>query len=123
MANSFPFLTAYDLPEIQFIAGTSQELVFYVYTSASVPVNLSGAGVTWKMGYFGQNETILGKVGVTSGSQNYFTVYLHNADTDGLSGKMIHQYDIVDTSGSTFRPSQGIINILPNLPSTIISFV
>jgi hypothetical protein len=113
MANSFPFLTAYDLPEIQFVAGNNQELVFYVYTSASALVNLSGATIGWNLSYFGQNESILAKTGVSANASGYFTVYLDHADTEGLSGKFIQQYTLLDTSGSIFRPSQGIVSILP----------
>jgi hypothetical protein len=113
MTNSYPFNTVYDLPEIQFIAGSDQELIFGVYTSASVPVDLSGATISWHMSYYGQPFAILSKTGYSSGSSNYFSVYLTDTDTATLpEHKYTHQYTITDTSGSKFTPSQGIINLI-----------
>jgi hypothetical protein len=113
MANSYPFNVVYDLPEIQFIAGANQEFTFYVFTSASVPVSLSGATVEWDLYYYGQRIPTLTKTGITSGSSNYFNVYLTGADTENLPpNKYTHKYIVTDTSGSVYKPSQGIINIL-----------
>ena len=112
MQNSYPFNVVYDLPEMQFKAGSSEELTFYVYTSGCVAVNLSGATIEWKLSYFGNTVATVTKVGATSGSNNYFNVYLAKTDTDGLHGKFVQEYSVLDSSGSTFRPSQGIVNIL-----------
>jgi hypothetical protein len=110
--TSFPLTSPNDLPEISFIAGSNQELSFNVYDSGSVAVNLSGGTVTWRLSSYGQGTALVSKSGLLSGSPtNQFKVLLVAADTTSLYGKFIQQYSLVDTSGSSFRPSQGLINI------------
>jgi hypothetical protein len=91
-----------------------------VYTSASAAVDLNAATLSWKLAYYGSGDAVLTKSGspaiVYSGSPiNQFTVNLVAGDTSGSSGKFIQQYTVVDFSGNTFRPSQGIINIARGL--------
>ena len=81
------------------------------------PINVSTAqSFTWKMSSFGSSSAILVKSGsyISSGSNhNGFTVNLAPADTIGLStDKYVHQYTIVDFSGSSFSPSFGVLNII-----------
>ena len=108
----FPYTTVNDLAEFSMIAGSDQELVFNVYTSASQAVNLNASTLTWKLAYYGSGDAVLTKTGIYSGSPiNQFSIDLVAGDTSGSSGKFIQQYTIVDFFGNTFRPSQGIINI------------
>ena len=110
--NLFPNVVINDLQEFYIIAGDDRTLTFNVYDSGSAAVNLAGATVTWRMAYYGRSDAVLTKSGVLAGSpNNRFTVSLVPSDTNGLSGKFIHQYTIVASSGSYFRPSQGIIYI------------
>lgn len=114
MTATFDYLNLYDLDEFSFIAGSDQELVFNVYTSACALVNLSGATVTWVMSRWGSNDLLLSKTGAISASPiNRFTVKIDAGDTSGSSGKFVHKYQVVDSSGSTLKPSAGIINIVP----------
>lgn len=113
MTTTFPFTSPNNLTEISFIAGSNQELAFNVYDSGSVAVNLSGGTVTWRLSQYGPVSTALvSKSGLLSGSPtNQFKVLLLPADTATLGGKYIQQYTLVDSSGSTFIPSQGLVNI------------
>lgn len=109
---TFPYTSPYDLEEFTMIAGNSKEIVFNVYNSASSLVDLSGATITWFLSRIGDSNAIVTKSGVFSGSPiGQFTVNLTPSDTVTLQGKYVHQYRLVDSSGSTFRPSQGIINL------------
>ena len=114
--TTFPFASPYDLAEIGFIAGSNQTLVFNIYTSASEVVDISGATATWGLAVYGQGNTVFTKGGVISGSPtNQFKVFLDGTDTASLYGKYIQQYSLVDTSGSIFRPSQGLVNVTRSL--------
>jgi len=113
VTTTFPFTSPNNLPEITFIAGSNQELEFYVYTSGCAALDISGATITWGLAQFGNPTAILTKSGIISASPvNKFTVYLTHADTATLAAKKyIQQYEILDTSGSTANPSQGLVNI------------
>jgi len=110
---TFPYAVRNDLTEFTMIAGTDQELYFNVYNSASALVDLSGASITWNLGYFGQSSAVVTKSGTYSGSPvGQIRVGLAPSDTASLDGKFLQQYQIVSASGSTYRPSQGIVNII-----------
>ena len=114
---TFPYTSPYDLTEFTMIAGTNQELVFSVFTSASgasgsTTLDISGGTVTWYLGRMGSGSAVVTKTGVLSGTPNYeFKVYLLSTDTASLNGKFVQQYVLTDSSGSPFRPSQGYVNI------------
>ena len=115
-SSTFPYTTANDLAEFTMVAGTNQELVFDVFTSASVAINITGAIIVWKLAPYGQTTSVATTSGSLAGTpNNRFTVYMLPAHTTGLGGKYIQQYTITDTSGSVFAPSQGIINIVSKL--------
>jgi len=88
MAYALPSIN--ELADIQFIAGTEQELTFLIYTSASATKNITASTCTWEMARYGSGNSILTKT--------------------ALSGKFIHQPVITD-GGTSYRPSQGIIQI------------
>lgn len=113
---SFSVLTINDLPEFLMTAGEDQELIFNVYDSGCSVINLNSATITWKLAYYGQTTSVVTKGGNISGSPvNQFTVDLIPSDTVNLSGKHVQQYTVVDFSGKTYKPSQGIIYIIPNI--------
>ena len=116
MTTIFPFLSPNNLAEFLMYAGSDQELYFDVYTSASVAVNLSGASCDWKLASYGQTTTTVTKTAVIKTSpNNRIYVHLLPADTANLSGKFLQQYHIIDSSGSTFIPGQGIITMVGKL--------
>jgi len=109
MAYALPSIN--ELADIQFIAGTEQELTFLIYTSASATKNITASTCTWEMARYGSGNSILTKTAVVSGSPiNGMVVTLTTADTESLSGKFIHQPVITD-GDTSYRPSQGIIQI------------
>ena len=115
MTATFQCITINDLPEYTFIGGTEQIFTFLVYNDIGLPVTLSAATCTWKMSYYGMSSAALTKTGIVSGSVvNQFYVKLLASDTSGSFGKFTHQ-PIIVMSGSTIRPSQGILTIIPGI--------
>ena len=115
MTAAFTCITINDLPEYAFIGGTEQIFSLLVYNDVGLPVALTGATCTWKMSYYGMSSAALTKTGVVSGSViNQYDVKLLASDTSGSFGKFVHQPVIV-ISGSTIRPSQGILTIIPGI--------
>jgi hypothetical protein len=108
--TTFPYNTPNNLPELSFVAGNAQELSFVVYDSGSSLVDLSGATMTWYLARWGTATSVLTKAGTYSGS-GIFVVNLPGANTLTFDGKYVQQYKITTTSGSTYRPSQGVVNI------------
>ncbi len=86
-------------------------------TDTGASINLTSCSVQWKM----MDETIsssflkkdadwTGACGVTiSGCTFSFT--LVHADTDALQGTYYHEAEVIDTSGSYFKPMRGYITI------------
>jgi len=108
--------TANDLSPISFIAGTVQELIFYIYTAGSVAKDLTTSTCTWEMARYGSGTSALTKNAVVSGSPvNKMVVTLTSDDTESLSGKFIHQPVIDDGGSDEYRPSQGIIQIFTQI--------
>lgn len=112
--STFPFYNINNLPEISFIGGTSQDLFFDFYNSASAIVDLSGGSFSWYLSYYGTSTQVVTKAGALSGSStNIVVINLVPNDTINIHGKFFQQIKITDSSGSVFRPSQGIVNISP----------
>jgi hypothetical protein len=109
-ATSYDF----DLPETSFIAGDHKELNFTVYTSGCSLADLTDDTISWKLAPWGETTSVLTKAGVSgSPTSGVFKVTLLSADTYSLGGKYIQQYSITTSSGSTFVPSRGVVNIVP----------
>jgi len=101
------------LGEISFIGGHEQILDFTVYDVAGSLIDLNAATIIWRVGYYGQpNTIILQKTGVVTGLGT-FTITLDEVDTLSLSGKFSFQPVIIDFNGDTFRPGQGVMTIIP----------
>jgi hypothetical protein len=116
----FNIITANDLDEISFIAGSEQELQFDLYDSASALLNLSSATCSWKMCQYGDpSYAVVSKSGsyvtISASPINRFTVLLTSSDTDSLSGMFQHQPIVIDYLGTEFHPSQGLITIWPSI--------
>jgi hypothetical protein len=113
--------TAYDrlnnLPELSFIAGTDKVLTFTCYDEDSSLLDITGGTVLWYLCPFGQYGVNILTVSGVVATANTFTVTLTAVDTLSLSGKYIQQVVITDFDGYTFRPGQGIVLILPAIPS------
>lgn len=112
-----PYQQINSLEDDVFIAGTTKTLVFTVYdTTTGALLDLAGSTITWVLGYYAQPDLyLLVKSGTVTGSGE-FTISLTPSDTQGLSGKFIHQPQIIDSTGDEFRPAQGIITIIPAIP-------
>lgn len=115
MTSQFPCVTINDLAEMSFIGGTNQILEFDIYNSSGSPIDLSSSTVSWAMSPYGNpSYVVLSKTGILAVSPlNRFSVEILNADTASLYGKFTHQPIIIDYLGNEFRPSQGIITIIP----------
>lgn len=109
MAATSPF----DLCEFSMNAGSHKTITFAVYDSDDNPVSLSGATTTWYLSPYGNSSPVITKETTSGSSTNQFIVNITGDDTSSLSGKFIQQYKTVDASGSSFRPSSGIITIFP----------
>jgi len=105
----------YNLNEFSFVAGSDQELIFNVYTSGCVSLDISGANINWRLyRYDNPTVTCLSKTGSLTGSPvNQFMIKIDDTDTSGSNGKFLQTYSITDASGSVIRPGVGIVNIYP----------
>lgn len=114
MSTTFPYTSPNNLDELSFIGGSFQELTFNIYDDSGNAVNLSGATLSWTLSYYSDPATVpVTKTPVSGSSTNQKRVNLAGADTLALSGKFIQQFRIIDSSGSSFIPSQGVVNIFP----------
>lgn len=111
------YLSVNGLEEFSFIGGSEYVLEFNVFDENGAEVDITSATVSWKMSYYGQPDyAVLTKAGSITDT-NSFEVVILSTDTQELSGKFIHQPIVVDFDGSEFRPSQGVITILPRIGS------
>ena len=117
MSNSvFPFLNPNDLTEFSLITGGYKRLVFNVTDDSGSAMDLSGATITWKLAPLGTSISVLTKTGASGSATGQFYVDLLGSDTSSIGGGVfLHQYTIVDTSGSPHTPSQGIILLIPGI--------
>ncbi len=119
--TTFSCITINGLEEVAFIAGSDYVFTFDVLDENNSPVDISTATLKWRMAYYGQTTAaVLEKTGVYSVTPiNRFTVTLGKIDTENYSGKFVHQPIIIDTSAKEYRPSQGIITIIPRIGATV----
>ena len=118
MTTSFtPYVDVNSLDEFSMIAGTNFIITFNVYEEDCVtPLDLTGATIKWVLSPYGETSyRIITKTGVISGVGEFY-ISLVAADTISLSGKYIHQPIITDFAGKIFRPAQGTILIMPQIP-------
>lgn len=117
MSNQFTSYTDINsLDEFSIISGGTFTLEFTVYEEDTVNLlDLSGATILWVVSPYGQEDyNVIQKSGTVTGTGT-FSVVLSPSDTEGLSGKYIHQPIITDFSGNIYRPAQGTILIIPQI--------
>lgn len=119
----------YVLPEISFVGGETQDLMFRVFFYKNkMPYSLSGCSSNFSIVSFRNKtgEPILSKPMGTQYSDenavnNVLTVTLSPADTVNLSGKYIYQIQMRDIDGDIEIPKQGILYITNNINKGFIS--
>lgn len=116
MSLTFPNSSFNDLESFEIIGGADQELIFNIYSSGCAILNINPGNVTWYLAPYGSSTAVVTKTGIYSGSPvNQFIVKLTGADSASLSGKYVQSYQIIDSSGSILKPSQGTILVHPAL--------
>ncbi len=114
----------YTLPTIDFIGGSTQELVFHSYSMHNKgPIDLSSCTANFSIINFvnkhgapifsKQMQILLGN-DKNERVQNILKVILRPLDTVDLEGKFIYQISIRDITGETEVP-QGILYIFNNI--------
>lgn len=128
----------YTLPEIMFVGGETQELVFRLYTPRHYPYDMEVQPRVANFailhyvnrdyetpilevssdGYSPQIEIQVGEEGVL----NQVFVTLKPTDTLLLSGKYIYQLTLKDSSGEYVDiPNQGILYVIRNINPTFVT--
>lgn len=115
----------YSLPTIDFVGGSTQELVFHTFFSQNrKPFDLSSCTASFAViNFINKNGSPLitktmqvDKSEVGDGTvTNVLRVVLQPEDTVDLVGKFIYQISIQDISGDIEIPDQGIIRIANNI--------
>lgn len=119
----------YALPTVEFVGGSTQELVFHAYyQKGRRQVDLTDCTSTFSvLSYANRNgEPVLSKVMEVSSvsvgeTPNTICVTLEPADTVGLGGKYIYQITIEDSTGDADIPKQGVLRIIDNIDKNLIS--
>lgn len=111
----------YTLPEISFVGGETQEFNFYLKNRAGEPFDASGSSVDFAICNY-SNKTGKPILSYTptiladeTGIANIIVLTIPKEDTAMLSGKFIYQITIIDASGNSEIPNQGIMNIAKNI--------
>ena len=119
----------FTLPEIDFIGGSTQELVFHCYSMKhEKPIDLSFCTANFALVNFvnKSGDPLVEKemevcVDNDEGTANILKVVLSPKDTVSLNGKYIYQITIVDIEGAVDIPDQGIAYISKNINHACIS--
>lgn len=121
----------YELPEICFIGGGTQDIAFHAYfESNGRPFDLSSCTAELALINFVNNNgtplltkpmTVMGSGDGGESVNNVLLVTLQPSDTVGLSGKYIYQISIKDAKGDVEPPAQGIMLIKKNINSGFLS--
>lgn len=113
--------TVYTLPEISFVGGETQEFNFHLKNHAGDPFDASGASVNFAIcNYSNKTGSPLLSYEPTlladeNGVASVIVLAIPKEDTAMLAGKFIYQITIVDVSGNSEIPNQGIMNIAKNI--------
>ena len=113
------YATINSLEEFGFIAGTDYLITFNVFEENGItPLDMGGATIKWALAPYGQTSyNVLQLNGVITGV-GVFTVTVPSASTETLSGKYIHQPVITSFAGAEYRPGQGVLLLMPQIPMT-----
>lgn len=121
------------LPTIEFVGGSSQDLVYHTYFYAGgKPFDLSSCEAFFSViGYANRGGKALFSKKMSVGTSvlqegeetvsNVLRVTLDPSDTVDLCGKYIYQITIRDVSGDVDIPKKGILIIEDNIARDLIS--
>lgn len=120
----------YTLPAIDFVGGSTQDLVFHCYFYLNKqPFDLSSCTANFSLINFvnkngeplvSKQMTIRAESDDEGAIQNILTVTLTPSDTVKLAGKYIYQITIKDVSGEVDIPNQGTIHIVNNINKSFV---
>ena len=107
------------LEEFSFVGGNDYYLDFTAYGSDGyTPMDLGGATVYWVLAPYGQPDYRVAQLTASITGTNTFRVEIPSATSAPLSGKYTHQPVIISFGGKEYRPCQGIVLIMPQIPRT-----
>ncbi len=114
----------YSLPEIQFVGGSSEDLVFHLFYDREhpKPFNLYGGVADFSIiNFVNKNgvpvfsKSMVIRMNEEETYYNVVAVALDPEDTVDLFGKYIYQITLKDVDGNVDIPQQGIIDIIRNI--------
>lgn len=117
----------YTLPEISFVGGETQEFNFHLKNYNGNPFDASGSSINFAIcNYSNKTGTPLLSYSPTlladeKGEASVIVLTIPKEDTASLSGKFIYQITIVDVTGNSEIPNQGIMNIAKNIHQEYVS--
>lgn len=124
------FPNPYTLPTIDFIGGSTQDLVFHCYFYVNKePFDLSSCTANFSLiNFVNKNGTPLVSKQMeiwtdreTEGAvRNILAVTLDPSDTVKLGGQYVYQITIKDISGEVDIPNQGIMRIVNNINKAFV---
>lgn len=124
------FPNPYTLPTIDFIGGSTQDLVFHCYFYVNKePFDLSSCTANFSLiNFVNKNGTPLVSKQMeiwtdreTEGAvRNILAVTLDPFDTVKLGGQYVYQITIKDISGEVDIPNQGIMRIINNINKAFV---
>ena len=119
--------TNYTLPEISFVGGEYQNLVFNLLTTSGTDFDAGECKVGFAVIHYANKNGIpiltkdaeirCGKNGVMS----IAVIDIQPNDTVDLYGRFVYQITICDADGATEIPGQGIIDITRNIHPEFIT--
>lgn len=120
----------YTLPAIDFVGGSTQDLVFHCYFYLNKqPFDLSSCTANFSLINFvnkngeplvSKQMTIRAESDDEGAIQNILTVTLTPSDTVKLAGKYVYQITIKYVSGEVDIPNQGTIHIVNNINKSFV---
>lgn len=117
MSNTYtPYSQINAMEEFGYIAGSSYTLYFNVYEQdGTTPLDMGGGSFKLLISPYGEEYSILQKDGDITGVGTAEAL-LETNDTKNLSGKYTIQPVIISFSGQEYRPSQGVVLLIPQIP-------
>ena len=117
----------YNLPEMSFIGGESQTLIFNLLTYDGNDFDASECDVGFALIHYSNKNGIpilTKKANILEGDEGIMNIAnfdLLPEDTLGLYGRYVYQITISDAYGNTEIPGQGIIDITRNIHPNFIT--
>jgi hypothetical protein len=114
MLTTFPNAIINNLPDMTFIAGSYQELLFNITSTEGEPIDVTYFNITWAITPYNRKEHVtFSKNG--EGANGFFIVYLFKDDTKNLMGKYNQIAKISVLPSFEYNIAQGILNIIPRI--------